>query len=134
MKSIHFICRGNVYRSRLAEAYALSLAQDKGLKLISSSGIEASKALNGDVDPVAVKALKTDSIENYLAPKWKQTTQEDIDNHDVVVLMSQSLYEQAKKSLNIPRGKVRVWSVPDIDGIYSQIKQEVDKLASEIGF
>ncbi|MGI9027670.1 MAG: hypothetical protein ACR2FM_02400 [Candidatus Saccharimonadales bacterium] len=134
MKSIHFICRGNVYRSRLAEAYAMSLAKDKGLKLISSSGIEATRALNGDVDPDTVKLLEAEGLEKYLTPKWKQTTQEDIDNHEVIVFMSRTLYEQANKSFNIPQQKVRVWDIKDIDGIYPQIKQEVDELALESKF
>lgn len=116
----------------MAEAYALSLAQAKGFRAVSSSGIEASRSLNGDVDPVAIEALKADGIEKYLAPKWSQTTQEDINNHDVIVFMSQSLYDQAKRSFNIPEQKARVWNIRDIDGVYPQIKQEVDKLASEI--
>ncbi len=128
MKSIHFVCRGNVYRSRLAEAYAKSILEDKVSARISSSGIEAEKALNGEVDSETVRLLKKESIENYLTPSWHQTTQEDINDNDRIIFMSQTLYSQAKKSFDLPQDKIETWDIPDVDGIYPKIKEKVDEL------
>lgn len=45
IKTIHFVCRGNNFRSRLAEAY-LNSKKLPGIKVISS-GIEAEKMIAG---------------------------------------------------------------------------------------
>lgn len=131
MKSVHFICRGNVYRSRLAEAYAVSFLKEKNLAAVSSSGIEAELALNGDVDRETVRLLKQEKIHGHLAPKWHQTTQNDIDDNDLIVFMSQSLYEDAAELFNIPANKVSVWDIRDIDGIYPDIKNKVNELIKD---
>jgi protein-tyrosine-phosphatase len=128
MKHIHFVCRGNVYRSRLAEAYAVSLLAKNGSMVVSSSGIEADKALSGDVDPETVRLLKLDALSHHLSPTWHHTTQEDIDKNDIIVFMSKSLFAQANKQFKIPAEKARIWGVPDIDGIYPIIKKSVEEL------
>lgn len=127
MKYIHFICRENVYRSRLAEAYAASLLDRKDSVVVSSSGIEANLALNGDVDPEVVRLLKNDNLSHHLTPTWHHTTQEDINKNDIVVFMSKSLYRQVNEQFEIPAKKVRIWDVPDIDGIYPIIKKNVSR-------
>lgn len=128
MKSIHFVCRGNVYRSRLAETYAKSILQNKTSAQISSSGIEAENALNGDIDPETTRLLSEEMIQSYLTPTWHQTTQKDIDDNDIIIFMSKSLYAQASKLLTLPKNKVQVWSIPDVDGIYPNIKKKVNEL------
>jgi len=127
MKYVHFVCRGNVYRSRLAEAYAASLL-DKKTIVVSSSGIEANLALNGDVDPETVRLLEDENLSHHLAPTWHHTTQDDIDNNDIIVFMSKSLYRQANDQLKIPAKKVHIWDIPDIDNIYPIIKENVEEL------
>ena len=127
MKYVHFVCRGNVYRSRLAEAYAASLL-DKKTIVVSSSGIEANLALNGDVDPETVRLLEDENLSHHLTPTWHHTTQDDIDKNDIIVFMSKSLYRQANDQLKIPAKKVRIWDIPDIDGIYPIIKEKVEEL------
>ena len=128
MVHIHFICRGNVYRSRLAEAYAKSLLRDDSDIQISSSGIEAKLALNGNVDVDAVKALEVDNLKHHLAPNWLQTTQELIDSLDVIVFMNDSVYDDASKLFNLPKEKCVTWHIKDVDNIYPQVKEQVDIL------
>lgn len=128
---IHFICRGNVYRSRMAEAYAKSLLHKDVAVRIYSSGIQAGLALNGKVDPAAVEALKEDGINNYLSPSWQQTTQELLDNSDLNVFMTNSVYSDAKNDYEIDDSKAIIWNIPDIDGVYSLIKQQVEKFFKE---
>jgi protein-tyrosine-phosphatase len=128
---IHFICRGNVYRSRMAEAYARSSINESSGIEVGSSGIQADLALNGAVDSAAAKTLKEDNIENFLSPIWRQTTQALIDNADLVIFMTSTVYLDAKKAYNIDNSKNLIWNIPDIDGVYPLIKQEVDKLFKE---
>ena len=128
MVHIHFICRGNVYRSRLAEAYAKSLLKDNSDIEISSSGIEAKHALNGDVDIDAVKALEADNLKKHLVPSWQQTTQDLIDSLDLLVFMNDSVYDDASKLFNLPKDKCVTWHIKDVDNIYPQVKEQVDIL------
>ena len=130
MKSIHFVCRGNVYRSRMAEAYIRSISNGK--LTASSSGVQAYLALNGNVDPEAVKYLKAEKMDQHLSANWHQITQEDIDNNDTIVFMSQTVYDEAKKTLKIPKSKTVIWNIPDIDGVFSAIKVRVDELIKSI--
>lgn len=131
MKSIHFICRGNVYRSRLAEALARSILEEKNRAKISSSGIEAKKALNGDVSAETVRLLSEENLRHYLYPVWRQTTQEVIEDNELIVFMSQTLYAQAKEMFKIPKDKVQVWNIPDKDGVYPDIKNKVAELLQD---
>lgn len=96
-------------------------------RIISSSGIEAEKALNGDTSPETVRLLTKEKLQQYLTPMWRQTTQYEIENNDLVIFMSQTVYEQAKEMFEIHEDKVRVWSIPDVDGICPQIKKKVDE-------
>ncbi len=95
---------------------------------IYSSGIQAGLALNGDVDPVAVEALRVDDIDNYLSSSWQQTTQDLLNRSQLNVFMTDSGYSDAKKNYDIDETKALVWNIPDIDGIYLLIKEQVNKL------
>jgi protein-tyrosine-phosphatase len=130
MKKIHYVCRGNVYRSRMAEAYTKSLNYSESDK-VSSSGIQAILALNGEVDPVAVDELEKDGISNLLSPTWRQTTQSMLDDSEVVVILSMSLRNDMQSSFILDDFKVIVWDVPDVDGVYDLIKEKVDHLLAE---
>lgn len=131
MTRIHFICRGNVYRSRLAEAYAKSLLSANTDIEISSSGIRASQNFFGDAKIDTVKALEADNLTKYLAPSWQQTTQELIDSVDILVFMSPTVYGDAAKSYKLPKDKCIIWHIKDVDNIYPQIKQQVDSLMKQ---
>ena len=126
MKTIHFICRGNVFRSRLAEAYARSILNAHKYQ-VQSSGIEANKALNGLVDLEAVKALEKDKLLGYLSPRYHQTTQDSLDTSDYIVFMSKSLHDQANKTYDLKNKEVLIWDIPDVDGVYSNIKAQVNR-------
>ena len=128
MSHIHFICRGNVYRSRLAEAYAKSLLPQHTNLVITSSGIQANLNLDGDVEAAALAALEAENIQNYLAPTWRQTTQKILDEADLLVFMNDTVYQDACHAFQVQPDKCIVWHIKDIDGIYPLVKVEVDKL------
>lgn len=131
---IHFICRGNIYRSRLAEAYAKYFIGGDGNGIdISSSGIESYKAQDTDVSPVTLEYLKEDGLEPYLSPQRHQTTQTMLDQADTIVFMNDTVYEDAVKMLEVPEEKSKVWHIPDKPGVYTEIKKQVDELLNDIG-
>jgi AICAR transformylase/IMP cyclohydrolase PurH len=93
----------------MAEAYTKSLNYSESDK-VSSSGIQAILALNGEVDPVAVDELEKDGISNLLSPTWRQTTQSMLDDSEVVVILSMSLRNDMQSSFILDDFKVIVWT------------------------
>ncbi len=130
MIKINFICRGNVWRSRVAEAYAKSLIVNHPEIKVSSSGIEASRNFQGPSSPYTKQRLEQDHLWQFAHPKWTQTTQDIIDNSDLLVFMNDSVYKDADKLFKLPSGKLIIWHIPDIDDIYDDIKLNVSKLIS----
>ena len=73
---IHFVCSGNTYRSRLAEAYLRSMDKKPNTK-VSSSGIIAdkSKPENGPVNWYTMRLMKRNDLIKYMSWQQTQTTQ-----------------------------------------------------------
>lgn len=115
----------------MAEAYAKSLTEENANIEVTSSGIEADKELNGKVDPVAVAHLQDDGIAEKLSATWQQTTQHLLDEADVVVFMSPSLLADAQALFKLDDSKLRVFNVPDKDGVYEQVKKAVESVLEE---
>jgi len=125
---IHFVCRGNTHRSRLAEAYAKSLTPDLDDILILSSGIEADRDLNGPIVPFVKLLLQDENLLHLTGRTWTQTTQLMIGHSDVLVFMNDDVYDDSVKQFDIPLAASQTWQIADVQGVYGQIKSEVDAL------
>src|SRR5271167_4375402 len=115
---IHFVCRGNTHRSRLAEAYAKSRTLDLGEIMILSSGIEADRDLNGPIMPFVKLLLQDENLLQLTGTNWTQTTQLMIDHSDVIVFMNEDVCEDAVKQFEIPSGMSQTWQIADVQGVY----------------
>jgi len=137
-KTVHFICRANVFRSRIAQAYLRSKRPDLD---IISSGVEATKNLNGSISWEADYLLTKHELKQYDAKKWQQTTQELIDKSDVLIFMASDVFKDAKKIVDLGSKRHEVWEITDIlratnasndkkraDAIYQTIINKVDGL------
>lgn len=131
MLRIHFICRSNIWRSRIAEAYAKSLLKDDDNIIISSSGIEAGRNLEGDISAYTRQVLEMDNLWTHAKPKWTQTSQALIDGSDQIVFLDNDIFEDAKSLFNIPKAKTIVWRIPGRNDVVEQIKQNVRELLSK---
>ena len=129
---IHFVCRGNTHRSRLAEAYAKSLTLDLHDITILSSGIEANRDLNGPIAPFVKLLLQNENLLLLTGTSWTQTTQSIIDHSDVMVFMNDDVYEDSVKQFDIPLARSQTWQIADVQGVYGQIKLAVDTLLSQL--
>jgi len=114
---IHFVCRGNVFRSRLAEAYFRSL----GLKnvRVSSSGIE-SDYYYGDkptdyILPCTVGVAKKFDFAHSLGVKRTQTTEKALSEADIIVFMKRDIYDYAKNVLKLDDNKALIWNIKDFE-------------------
>jgi protein-tyrosine-phosphatase len=140
---IHFVCSGNTFRSRLAEAH-LNSKKIPNLE-VSSSGTDARKNLNGPIAWYAMRIIQNKGLASFMSNYWKQTTEELIKGNDWVIFMTQYHYEFAKNFLT-PGQKYEIWDIEDIIGvkepvlekeienmkkseeIYDEIKKRVDSL------
>jgi len=136
---ILFICRGGVFRSRLAQAYAVSVLtarKDSSTEVISS-GIEADEDASITISPWATRVLERAKLSQFVQVEKLQTTQKLIDDSTTLVFLNQDIYRDARTRFEIAPDKTRVWLVPDIEEteadeyeIFEKIKQSVDYLLS----
>ncbi|HMT39934.1 MAG TPA: NUDIX domain-containing protein [Candidatus Saccharibacteria bacterium] len=134
--TIHFVCRGNVFRSRIAREYLAK--HSEGIKIISS-GIMADHKLFGSISHHAKALMKQHGLEDH-QKKWVQTTQRNIDSSTLVIFMSQTILADAKKMIDLTNTKYLVWNIKDIspnskenntekaEQIYQSITEEIKKL------
>jgi protein-tyrosine-phosphatase len=129
---IHFICRGNTHRSRLAEAYARSSTAQIADVTVISSGIEADRDLNGPIVPFVKRTLEDENLLHFTGPTWTQTTQPMIDRSDALIFMSDDVFEDAVERFRIPVERSQRWHIPDAQGVHGQIRSAVERLLPQL--
>jgi protein-tyrosine-phosphatase len=109
---VHFVCTGNSYRSRLAEAYCNS-RQIPGITA-SSSGTMAQRNLNGPITWYAARIIQRERLVRFMSLSWTQTTEDLLNSADLVVFMAEDHEEFCRQQFEL-RTAARVWDVPDVD-------------------
>ena len=152
MKSIHihFVCTGNVYRSRLAEAYLRS----KQLPNIgvSSSGIKATDNSFGPITWFAARIARRHNLIPHLKLMWTQTTPKILNDSTVVIFMTGVHHQFAKAHFHYNKTTYEIWNIADLDKakffhaendsdlmriehtekVFAEIKKKVDGLARRL--
>lgn len=123
---IHFICRGNAFRSIIAQAYLNSL-ELKDLSVLSS-GTAATlyKARNLANHRMTLELLEEHGIRGFAKVDYgDQLTQSRLDKADITVCMNQRVYDECLRCV-IFSASPRVWSVADIGepGRISDVESE----------
>jgi protein-tyrosine-phosphatase len=109
---IHFVCTGNAYRSRLAEAYLNSLKLPN--IYASSSGLEASKHDNGPICWYAARIAYYEGIVKHLSRTKKDTKDHHLQKAHIVVFMHQDNFEMYRGNFTVKITKYEVWNIPDM--------------------
>jgi protein-tyrosine-phosphatase len=111
---IHFICRGNAFRSIIAEAYLNSL-KFKNLNAISSgTAAAADRARNLAAYTETLELLAKNGIREFAKIGYgDQLTPSRLAGADVVICMNQRVYDECQQLVGLPGG-TRIWSVADI--------------------
>jgi protein-tyrosine-phosphatase len=142
-KTIHFVCTGNIYRSRLAEAYCAS-KRIPGLH-VSSSGIAAGRDGNALISPYAAEALARCDLSAYAAERWQRTTASLVQGSDVVVFMESEHERFCEGRVEPTRQRIEVWGIEDIgpmdvgkipakvERTFQLIRERCDALLKELG-
>lgn len=109
---IHYICRGNAFRSRLAEAYTNSCGLPD-ITVVSSGTVAARHAdVNGDMPAYTRATLEKYGVLQYAKPRWDQLTPERLQADDLVIFFTQKAYEEAA-ALHIQPAHYQIWDIAD---------------------
>lgn len=128
---IHFICTGNLYRSRLAEAYCNSRCLPG--THVSSSGIKAGADGDIPISPYAADVLARYDLHNYAAAHWQRSSAALIQASDVLVFMESEHHRFCEAWIEGARQRIEVWEVEDVGPIHaSQIPNKVERTFATI--
>lgn len=146
---IHFICRGNSFRSIIAEAYLNSFTIED-LNVLSSGTTAASdKAGNLVNHRITLELLEKYGVRRFAKVGYgDQLTQSRLEKSDITVCMNQRVYDECLQCVTFPASP-RIWSVADVgepgrivpaesesglyrEKAYQEIVENVDRLISDI--
>ncbi len=140
--NVHFICRGNVLRSLIAETYLRSLNIKNVNAMSSGTNVNWNDPLEREYFANTMVVLDRHGIKSFAKSLPEQLTQERLENQDVVVLMNQRVVDEASELVELP-ANTRNWGIVDIgegdradqsnreiyeEEIYKEITNGVDDL------
>lgn len=148
--TVHFVCRGNAFRSVIAEAYLKSL-NIKGVKVLSSGTVaDESKIANKANFQKTRELLRKHGIERFAKNHYADQLREgQIIAGDVIICVNQRAYDECVRIGKLS-DRVVIWDVTDIgepgrmpttdaerwtymEDVYQEIVRNVDELVKQLG-
>lgn len=112
---IHYICRGNAFRSIIAEAYTKSLGIP-GLEIVSSGTVASDyREYNIPTFAKVQTLLAAHGLGNFTKDHYADDlTQALIDHSDIVVCLNKRVFDEASAHWQLPQ-QTYVWDITDMD-------------------
>ena len=142
---LHYLCTGNVFRSRLAESYTNYLIKTKNISdlSVSSSGVLASSNEYGPLAWFAKEVLNQNNLLAYASPAWIQTSPEILKSPDLIIFMTPYHLQFCQTHFGFSGTNYQIWHIEDIDSFtpnpvtftqdtFTLIKSKVDQLLSNL--
>ena len=129
--NIHFICRGNVLRSLIAETYLRSLQLPDVTATSSGTNVDLSNDTERMYFANTIDLFKRHHIEQYAKNTSDQLTQERAGNQDITVCMNQRVIDEAKVIARLPEN-TKSWNIIDIGEEHRIIPEDRQVYEEEI--
>jgi len=143
---IHFICRGNVLRSLIAETYLRSLQLPNITTTSSGTNVNLLDTKERQFFANTILLFKAHGIETYAKSTSHQLTQKRVDEQDLTVCMNQRVIDEARLLVRLLEN-TQNWGIVDIgeghrtvientqqyeEEIYQEITKRVHNLVSQL--
>ena len=143
---IHFICRGNVLRSLIAETYLRSLQLPNIVVTSSGTNVDLGSEEERQFFANTITLFRVHGIEEYAKDTSHQLTQARANEQDLTICMNQRVIDEAEKLVNLP-GNIQNWGIVDIgeghrttientrqyeEEIFQEVIQKVDELVKQL--
>jgi len=128
---IHFICRGNVLRSLIAETYLRSLQLPNVTATSSGTNVDLSSKTEREFFANTLALFKRHHIEQYAKTTSHQLTQDRANNQDVTICMNQRVVDEAKTIVTLPAHTLN-WDIVDIGEGHRTIPEDIRQYEEEI--
>ena len=140
--NVHFICRGNILRSLIAETYIKSLELKTVSAISSGTNVHWEDETERKYFLDSLKLLHNHGIEKYAKDLPEQLIQQRVNYQDITICMNQRVVDEAKDIVVLPSNTIN-WNIIDIgeghrtieadkelylEEIYNEIVQKVDGL------
>lgn len=130
--NVHFICRGNVLRSLIAETYLRSLDLENVYTTSSGTNVDWSNLVERGYFSNTLDLLNRHGIKMYVSKgSAEQLTQSRSDNQDITVCMNQRVIDEAGAIVELPRNAIS-WEIVDIGEGHRNVKSDQGRYEEEI--
>lgn len=121
--TIHFVCSGNTYRSRLAEAYFKSkkLANVE----VISSGINAFENGNRPISWLAQRLFEVYKLVPFQKSLWTQTSKQLLDSADFTIFFDNKYYQYCVDQFGFHSNSFEIWEIADLN---ENVKDHLEKI------
>lgn len=120
---IHFVCLGNIYRSRLAEAY-LNSKKLPNVTVISS-GINAFDNNNRPISWLTQRLFEVYKLVPFQKSNWTQTTKQLLDSADLTIFFADEFYQYCVNNFEYNSTNFEIWEIKDLD---RSMKDHMEKM------
>lgn len=128
---IHFICRGNVLRSLIAETYLRSLQLPSIIATSSGTNVDLKSEEERQFFANTIALFREHGIEEFAKKTSHQLSQERANTQDVTICMNQRVIDEASKIVDLPVN-TQNWNIVDIGEGHRTVITKTQQYEEEI--